>query len=373
MFREPSSYYSNATLSNVIHKDVTNLKSIPYQALFHSLPTAAVLLDLRNQVVVCNQIFERLSGYLLREVIGNDLTEFLIPHDALEPAKFLFGRLLLGEKVRDKQIIKFRDGTVQEVEIHGMPVLHKDEQIGVIILFDEEKYLKKYEFSKEYERLKQLAELSQLVGGIAHELRNPLCIIKNSAYLIDKRLSDTENEENKKFLSIIRREAEIANKIIINLLHFIRTRKPQKQWTDPVRPIKEVLMRYPLPENISLIMDATNKGIQILVDPDQLEVILLNLITNAVQAMPSGGKLRIKLNSDGNRFNYQISDSGCGISEEKMNVIFKPFYSGQRNGIGLGLAITKQLVEANQGKISMQSEVGIGTSFNIEFINQRKV
>ncbi|MDH5187299.1 MAG: ATP-binding protein [candidate division WOR-3 bacterium] len=373
MFRESTGFDSIETLSVAIPKDARNLRTIPYQSLFRSLPTAAVLTDLRNQVVICNADFEQLSGYRFREIVGNDLIDILIPTDALEPAKFLFGRLLLGERVRDKQIVKFKDGSVREVEIHGVPIIQKDEQVGIFVLIDDERFAQKKEFSKEFERLKQLAELSQLVGGIGHELRNPLCIIKNSAYLVEKALNGFKNEETSKYLAIIRREAEIANKIILNLLHFIRTRKPQKKWIEPMKPLKQVLIRYPLPENVTLVIDNPNQGFEILVDPDQIEVVLLNLITNAVQAMPSGGKLEIALNSCSRSFTYRITDSGCGIPEDKMDLVFNPFYSSQHNGIGLGLAITKQLVEANQGKISLQSKIGIGTSLFIEFPNQRQI
>ncbi len=87
--------------------------------------------------------------------------------------------------------------------------------------------------------------------------------------------------------------------------------------------------------------------------------------------MPSGGNLKIHLISKGGHFIYRIVDTGCGISDDKIDQVFKPFFSSQRNGIGLGLAITKQLIEANHGKISIQSEVGVGTMFNIEFTNKR--
>ena len=116
-------------------------------------------------------------------------------------------------------------------------------------------------------------------------------------------------------------------------------------------------------------MKSNSQGIQILVDPDQLEVVILNLMTNAVHAMPTGGKLEISLNLDDNRFFYRVADSGCGIPEEELTRIFQPFFTTHRNGIGLGLSISKQLVEANQGNISVQSKVGTGTSFNIEFSN----
>jgi PAS domain S-box-containing protein len=356
----------------VLTEDSKNLEAIPYPVLFQNLPMASVLLDLRNQVVIGNEDFEKFSGYRIKEIVGNDLIEILIPQDAIESAKFLFGRLLLGEKVRDKQIVRIKDGSVREVEINGVPILHREDQIGELIIIDEA-FSARNDFSKEFERLKRLTEISQLIGGIGHELRNPFCIIKNSAYLVEKRLKGKDNDEVRKYLSIIRREAEIGNKIIANLLHFIRKREPQIQWIDPMKPIKEVLSRYPLPENVTLELNNNSQGFQILVDPDQIEVVLLNLITNAVQAMPSGGKLGVSLDSDDSHFTYQISDSGCGIPEDAIDMVFKPFFTNRRSGIGLGLAITKQLVEANQGKISIQSKVGIGTSFSIEFSNPMPV
>lgn len=368
MFRGSENISSVDNLTCTLTESLKTLKSVQYQNLFQNLPTPALVLDLRNQVVVCNEEFEQFSGYRFKEIIGHDLIEVIIPHDALEPAKFLFGKLLLGEKVRDKQLIKIKDGSVLEVIINGVPLLQKEDQVGVLVIMNR-LFPAENDFSMDFERLKRLTEISQLVGAIGHELRNPLCIIKNSAYLVDKRLRGNESEENRKYLAIIRREAEMGNKIIANLLHFIRKREPQKQWIDPMRPIKEILMRYPLPENVTLDLNNNCQGIQISIDPDQIEVVLLNLITNAVHAMPTGGKLEISLNMENNLFAYRIADSGCGIPEDEMSMVFKPFFSNRRNGIGLGLTITKQLVEANQGKISIQSKVGCGTSFDIEFSN----
>lgn len=345
-----------------------DLKSIRYQTLFQNLPIPTLVLSLRNQILFCNNEFELFSGYRLKEVIGNDLLDIMIPLDALQPAKFLFGRLLLGEKVYDKQLIKIKDGSEVEVWIKGTPILQKEEQVGVLIIF-EQIFSPENNFYRDFEQIKKLSEINQLLGALGHELRNPLCIIKNAAYLVEKRIIGSENEDSRKYLKIIRREAEMGNKIIANLLHFIRTKEPQRQWIDPLRPVKEVLIRYPLPENITLDLKSNNQPIRILVDPDQIEIVLLNLITNAVQAMATGGKLRITLKSDDSRFIYQISDTGRGIPTEEMKKIFQPFFTTRRNGIGLGLAITKQLVEANQGKISAQSEVGSGTTFSIEFAN----
>ncbi|MEO0093317.1 MAG: ATP-binding protein [candidate division WOR-3 bacterium] len=345
-------------------EDLRVLKSVHYQNLFQTLPIATVVLDLKNEVVICNEAFERFSGFRLPEIIGNDLIDVLIPIEALESAKFLFGRLLLGEKVKEKQLVKISDGSVFEAEIDGAPILQNGEQVGLLVCIMP--IVPENELVKDFERFKRLTEISQLIGAIGHELRNPLCIIKNSAYLVEKKLKEADI---RKYLAIIRREAETSNKIIANLLHFIRQREPQKQWIDPAKPVKEVLMRYPLPENIELEWNEQNPGARILVDPDQIEIVLLNLITNAVAAMASGGKLKISLTSDDNRFLYQIADTGCGIAPNDLTKIFQPLFSTKRNGIGLGLSITKQLVEANQGKISVQSEVGVGTIVTLEFPN----
>ena len=368
MFRGSGNINLADNLSSVLAEGVKTQKSIQYQNIFQNLPLPALVLNLKNQVIICNQEFERFTGYRFKEIMGHDLIEIIIPVDAREPAKFIFSKLLLGEKVRDKQLIRVKDGSIVEVIINGLSLLQNENQIGVLVILNQLFVTENY-FSKDFERVKRLTEISQLVGAIGHELRNPLCIIKNSAYLVEKRLRGNSSEENRKFLAIIRREAEIGNKIIANLLHFIRKREPQKQWVDPMKPINEILMRYPLPENISLDLKNSSQGIQILIDPDQIEVVILNLIINAVHAMPAGGKLEISLNSDDNRFVYRVADSGCGISEKEMKSVFQPFFTSRRNGIGLGLTISKQLVEANQGKISLQSKVGTGTSFDIEFSN----
>lgn len=365
MFRDSINVNSIKGLDSKIAKIQ---KSFHYQNLFQKLPIPAVLLDYKNEVLICNEEFEQFSGFRLSEILGQDLIDILIPTESLEPAKFFFGKLLMGERARNRQLIKLKDGSVIEVEISGAPILYKADKVVILVLINR---LLPFEnqFLKDFEKLKRLTQISQLIGAIGHELRNPLCIIKNSAYLVEKRIRSGENEDSQKYLAIIRREAEVGNKIIANLLHFIRMREPQRQWIDPMKPIKEVLIRYPLPENIILDLNNNSQGVRILVDPDQLEIVLLNLITNAVTAMTTGGKLAIAVNSDESRLVYQITDTGSGIAKEDMRNIFQPFFSTRRDGIGLGLTITKQLVEANQGKISVHSEKGLGTTFFIEFYN----
>ncbi|MEE8571052.1 MAG: ATP-binding protein [Candidatus Bathyarchaeia archaeon] len=220
---------------------------------------------------------------------------------------------------------------------------------------------------EELTRHERLATLGQLAGGVAHELRNPLGAIKNSAYFLNLVLENTEPDVTKS-LDVINKEVDTSEKIINSLLEFARIRRPNRVKVDINTTLQDTLTRIQRPENIEIDLNLEDNLPKIMADAVQLTQIFTNITLNAFQAMPRGGELKIETSTpDPESVAIAISDTGIGISEDNISKIFEPLFTTKAKGIGLGLAITKNLVEGHQGSISVSSEEGKGTTFTVRF------
>lgn len=205
----------------------------------------------------------------------------------------------------------------------------------------------------------KLVVLGQLASNVGHELRNPLGVIGNSAYFLRMKLEDID-DMTKKHLGIIDMNVERATLIIEELLGFSRTRKPQLVHVNINALLKDVLTSVGIPGNIRVVYDLDEAVPLTLLDSEQIRRVFINLITNAVQAMPEGGTLTLKTFYN-EVIHIVIQDTGQGIPQEYITRIFEPLFTTRIKGIGLGLAIAKSIIEDHNGTITIKSRVGEGT------------
>ena len=210
----------------------------------------------------------------------------------------------------------------------------------------------------------KLAVLGQLAGGVGHELRNPLGVISNAVYFL-KLINDSADDTSKEYLNIISAEVYNSQKIISDLLGFARTSRSDRSAVALPVLVTEVLAQISPSKELEVVMDIPEDLPLLSVDPGQLKQVLSNLMLNACQAMPGGGVLTVGARCEKDRVWVSITDTGCGMSEEELPLIFEPLYSTKARGFGLGLSVTKNLVEANEGVIEVRSEPGKGSTFTV--------
>ncbi len=213
-------------------------------------------------------------------------------------------------------------------------------------------------------RAEKLATVGQLGSSIAHELRNPLGVISNSVYYIKMRLGELDDKLTK-HLDIIMREIQASNKIITDLMNFVRVGQIETKIVGPSNLVLAVLERAQIPSQVRVTVDVPEDLPPVAVDSDKMQQVLLNLIDNAVQAMPHGGMLAIRGYAQEGALCLTVKDSGEGIPRENLERIFEPLFTTKARGIGLGLVIVRMLVEAHGGQIQVASEPGQGASFTI--------
>jgi signal transduction histidine kinase len=210
----------------------------------------------------------------------------------------------------------------------------------------------------------KMVALGRLASGVAHELRNPLAVISNAVYFLRETYPQNENK-TKEYLQVIENRVQEAEKIVTDLLDFTRGRPLQRDAADPNDLVEKSLIRQPAPENIEVVLNLADDTASVLVDPQQIIQILSNLLLNAYQAMPDGGKLSIDIlpTDHGGELCISVADNGVGINQQTQRQIFEPFYSTKSQGIGLGLAVCKNLAAVNGGRIELESTFGQGSTF----------
>ncbi len=217
---------------------------------------------------------------------------------------------------------------------------------------------------EELVRKEKLALLGQVADTVGHELRNPLGVMNNAVYFLQTVLTDAD-EITREYLGIIKEEIADAERIVSDLLDAVRTKPPQPQIVEVSALIAQTLAKCEVPAAVTVQMDIPERLATIRVDPGQMQQVLWNLISNGVEAMPEGGVLEISVNGDQTAKTVMISikDSGSGIAPENLSKLFQPMFTTKARRVGLGLAVVKNLTQANGGSVGVESVPGNGSRF----------
>jgi signal transduction histidine kinase len=214
-------------------------------------------------------------------------------------------------------------------------------------------------------RQEKLAVLGKMAGGVSHELRNPLGVIKNAVYLLNMLLQEAEPKVQDA-LQVMEKQVQVCDKIISSLLDFARTKDPERQEVDVSDVVHRAILGVLTPQNVQLEMQLDQSLPVIMADPDQLIQVFVNLLLNGFQAMPDGGRMLVRSEAPEDGWvSVSLTDTGTGISEENLEKLFEPLFTTKLRGVGLGLAVTLTLVEGHGGEILVHSELEKGSTFTV--------
>ena len=212
-------------------------------------------------------------------------------------------------------------------------------------------------------RKERLVVLGQLAGGVAHQIRNPLAAIMNATYVLKRHLRPGQHQNVEDAIRIIHDEVRHANVIITGLLDYARVRMPDRHPASLVELVERALAAEEIPASIVVERDIDEVPM-LTIDADQMHGAFFNLVRNAVEAMPDGGRLRVEVHIDGDQIVVAVTDSGPGISPHVRAHLFEPLHSTKPMGIGLGLVTARTFIEAHGGRIA-HVDVPSGARFEI--------
>ncbi|AZB42603.1 PAS domain S-box protein [Bacillus sp. FJAT-42376] len=334
-----------------------------YQRLIqNSLDTIAVIH--RNKWVFINESGVRLfkaSGY--QDMLGKDFTQFM-DRDQQPLAASFIRRILQGGADSEVGEIIWRTYENQLIytEMVCIPTSYFGEPAVQVILRDLSEKKKTEELMLQSEKL---SVAGQLAAGIAHEIRNPLTAIKGFLQLMR-----TKENRGDQYFDIVFGELDRIELILSELLVLAKPQTSMFVETDLKKLILEVTTLLETQANLNgvFIENIHPDGESMLFgDPNQLKQVFINLIKNAIDAMPSGGKVRISTKAAGDKIIAVVEDEGEGIPQSILKKIGSPFFTTKEKGTGLGLMITYKIIENHFGKVDLDSQIGKGTTFTISF------
>lgn len=366
--------------------------------LLKSIEKGIVVVDTTGRITLWSGGAERLTGFAAADVIGEH-ADRLLGDDA---TTLLRGVTEERHEDRREGRIMRKDGYILEAEI-GVSQIRDGggKMLDTLLIFDDISERKWVEERRR--RSTAQAGLEQMAVTVAHGIRNPLASIELLATILAEEAQ--ADVRRSRLARGIQEGVASVNIILTNLLTFTRPVKPCLESLDLTAVIDEALAtaHYALKEREINLIRLYDSAYALTVDGDRelVKQVFLNLILNAVQAMPSGGTLRIGVRDlvggrpvahddsdvedrqpvagyqktvDGRRGGFvevKVSDSGCGISETNLEKIFLPFFTTKPRGAGLGLAIVERILEQHGARVSLESRVGEGTTCTIVFKNRR--
>jgi PAS domain S-box-containing protein len=341
------------------------------RAIIDSMVEGVIFVDTKDRITLCNESVGRIWGANASELQGKSVQE--CPSAELRSS-------LKGILKRSKQ----KPGFIAEhtLDLRGghclasYSTVHGEDGRYLGLVFLSMDMSERVSLEQEQKRLREqlfqhekMVLIGQIAAGVAHELNTPLATILLRAQLIEQQATKDADLSD---LKVLEGEAMRCRRIIESLLGFSRRSEGMISRTELNSLIQESLS---LVENdltlkgIKIETDYASNGTAVCVDSNQIQQVLLNLVANAVDAMPGGGYLRIstRLLPDKTSVAIQVADSGDGIKEDVLNQVFEPFFTTkeQGKGTGLGLAICQRIVEEYEGEIKIQSQPGQGTTVSV--------
>ena len=347
--------------------------------IIQSSPNAIIAIDMTGSILIWNRAAEESLGYKAAEVIGKMSIEKIYPEGTARkvmqmlrsPENGGVGKLNAYPMVYVRQ-----DGTVVEGNLSAAIIYDSNgKEIATVGSFVDLKERLEMEraLRRTQEQLLQsekLAAMGRLTSQIAHELNNPLYGIMNTLELLKTEVSP--QSKRRKVLEMALSETVRLSELLRKMLSFSRPDQEEKQAVDLNTVLDEILLLHEkqLQENdIKIKTSFAGELPPILASKNQLRQVFLNLVANARDAMPNGGTLSVKTDSDKANVKIEISDTGIGIKEKHLKRIFDSFFTTKDSvkGVGLGLSVCYGFIKDHGGDIQVRSEVGTGTTFTITF------
>ncbi len=347
-----------------------------HKGVIQNISSCIITIDPDGKITFMNKSALNLIGYKSEEILGDQIESVFADKEE--------GLLILKQVLKLKKMFESKEVNLVAANGSIIPIgfsttllqeENSDEEPGIIFIFRDIRDL--INFRKQMERMDRLATLGELSAGIAHEIRNPLAGIKISAQVLEESFSPGDFRSD--LVLRIVKEIDRSNKLLQRFFNFAKPNRPKPGFHSLKNIIDGVylLLSSRLMKRKINFSSEYEEGLpKVYIDESQFEQVILNLFLNAFDAMPKGGKLVVKAEQTRNGKAYDeqefpgtirvsISDSGSGISSEKIEKIFNPFYTSKSDGVGLGLSISSRLLEENQSKIEVESIPGKGAIFKI--------
>lgn len=332
------------------------------QSMMDHAPDAMLLCDCEGTVIRVNLAYERLFGWEFEEICKQPVPT--IPPELTSEFLRKLHLVTSGHKLKDLETVRLhKNGTQVYVSLTAFPISHTNGRPSscAIVYRDIAKQKSVDEMVRKSDRLEAVA---QLAASVAHEIRNPLTAIKGFVQLVQSM-----TKQHELYFEIMFDEIERIEQIINEFLLLAKPQAIQYKLINP-RVVLEhtiTLMRPQATMNsIEIVANLDPELHDIYCEENHIKQLLVNLMKNAMESMPSGGKLTIAAkNLSANQVMLSVIDGGCGISSDQLSKLGEPYYTTKTKGTGLGLTVSQKIVQTHGGQMDFYSHPGEGTTVNV--------
>ncbi len=359
-----------ATPKKAANPKQTALKAALSSSIIDSISDELLVIDPNDyRIVKANQALLTRLKLPEKDVLGQ--TCYKVTHHAVTPCKPpqdicpVQELLKTGKSVTVEHTHFDKDNHKFYVEISTHPIKNRDGKT-VLVTHIAKDITQKKQMQAELLKSERLAVVGELALQLANDLRNPLQAINSATYWFKKECTHLQSSpKGMEVMNAIGDSVKYADKLVEGLLDFASTKKPQFKKIAVNEVVKEAIAEVETTQGITIITELGNLP-QIEADKKMLKRVFLNLTVNGIQAMENGGTLRVSTIESKGFVEASFRDTGIGIQKEKLDKLFKPLFSTKSKGMGLGLAISKRLIEAHSGSIAVESEVAKGTMVTVK-------
>jgi two-component system, sporulation sensor kinase E len=336
------------------------------ESVLDSMTDGIIVCDPENNLILVNKSAERLLPVMGGDTQDKPVWLFI---DDDEISNFLKDSLESHDRIADREFTLEFKGIVRTLSVSIMPLVSLGRIRGSLLHMED--ISEKRSREARLRRAESLASLTTLTAGVAHEIKNPLASISIHIQLASKAMQGKEKVETKAishYLGIVGEEVERLNRIVVDFLFAVRPMDLELADTDLNDFVRETMsfLKYELDQSGISSELALSDGLpRLLLDARFMKQALLNLVKNAIAAMPSGGNLKVSTGRKGEDIELAVEDSGVGMSEQTLSKIFEPFFTTRETGSGLGLTTVFKIVKEHQGEIQVKSKLGLGSRFSI--------
>lgn len=331
-------------------------------AILDTVEALVIAIDTEGRICSFNRAFEKLSGYTFEEIKGQYFQDIFIPKGNLPNINKTLQMLAAGIlPVHTENIWVTKNGEKKLISWENSILYDYNGKIKFII--GAGKDITEQRKTEEYLRKSEkLSAVSQLAAGVAHEVRNPLTVLKGFIQLLQTAPS------NEAYYELMLHEIERIETIISE---FLSLAKPEvihlekKNVNDIIQKVVSLLNTKAIMQHITIIFEQNHQNLEIYCNENQLKQVFINILQNSIEAMPSGGKIYVSIEYLDDEVKINFVDQGCGISQERLERLGEPFYSTKEKGTGLGLMISNKIIENHKGEIIFSSSEGVGTTVEI--------
>ncbi len=336
------------------------------ETIFNGVPHYLAMIDAAFIITDVNERLCELYGKRREDIVEKHCSLDFPENERMCNSDIAAKCFTTGQIVTERDMRMEIQGKPYFFDISAIPLFNSRGEVDYVVQYAVDITDKKA-LTEKLIQAEKLAAVGQISAHVAHEIRNPLTsVLLHSELLEDEIGGNGDNEEARELIRVIRREIDRLSQVTDEYLSYARLPHPKKHPVDPRREVESVVSML-MPElerrNVEVALKCPETLPDIMIDRGQFKQLLINLIKNAEDAMPSGGNLEISLMKIKDNFLLLVKDTGYGVPQEHLRRIFDPYFTTKENGTGLGLALVQYIANAHDGWVDVESQRGTGSTF----------